>query len=135
MRCMMFPPIDAMLRSCPDAANNSASAMTGKRGANVRMRGHVAHAGERADPQIAVRKRLDPSHVGKMVDVQQTLGKSRAVLDQPEEVGAAGDEGELGILGMGGDRFGGIIGPGESEATCMTQRLPAASATASTMLG
>jgi hypothetical protein len=34
------------------------------------MRGEVAHAGERADPQIAVLKRLYPSHVGKMIDIQ-----------------------------------------------------------------
>ena len=70
-----------------------------------------------------------------MVDVQQTLGKSRTVLDQPEKIGAAGDEGELGILSMGGDCLGGIVGSGESGNGCMTQRLPAASATASTMLG
>lgn len=79
------------------------------------MRGEVAHAGERADPQIAVLKCLYPSHVGKMVDVQQSLGKSRTVLDQPEKIGAAGDEGELGILSMAGDCLGGIVGSGESD--------------------
>jgi hypothetical protein len=78
------------------------------------MRGEIAHAGERADSQTAVLKRLYPSHVGKIVDVQQSLGKSRTVLDQPEKIGAAGDEGDLGILSMDGDRLGGIVGSGES---------------------
>ena len=98
------------------------------------MRGHVAHAGERTDPQIPVRQRGDPGHVGNMVDVQQTFGKSRVVLDQAEKIGAPGDEGELRILGMGGARCGGIIGPCEGEYL-HGQCLAAASAMASTMLG
>jgi hypothetical protein len=105
-----------------------------KAGADLRMRGHVAHAGERTDPQTTVRQRVDPGHVRNRVDVQQTFGQSRAVLDQAEEIGAAGDEGELRILGMGGARLGGIIGPGEGKHV-HGQCLPAASATASTMLG
>jgi hypothetical protein len=76
---------------------------------------HVAHAGERADPEIPVRKRVDPSHLGKMIDVQRTLRKNRAVLDQSEKICAAGDEGELRILDMRGDRSDEIIGPGESK--------------------
>src|ERR1700722_989739 len=78
------------------------------------MRGEVTHAGECADPQIAVLKRLYPSHVRKMVDVQQPFGKSRTVLDQPDKIGAAGDEGELGVLSMDGDCLGGIVGCRES---------------------
>ena len=131
----MLPPIDAMLRSWPDAANSSALGDDGKAPRDLRMRCHVAHAGQRADAQPAVRQRFDPSHVGKTVDVQQALGKRRAVLDQPEKVGAAGDEGELRVLSMGGDCLGGIVGPRESGKRCMAQLLPAASATASTMLG
>lgn len=76
---------------------------------------HFAPAGERADPKIPVRKCVDPSHLAKMIDVQQTLRKNRAVLDQSEKICAAGDQGELRILGMGGDRFDGIVGPGESK--------------------
>ena len=48
--------------------------------------------------------------VGQPVDVQQPLGKRRAVLDQAEEVGAAGNKGELCVHGMGRDGLRRIIG-------------------------
>ena len=67
---MMFPAIDAMLRSCPDAANQQRLRDNRKACANFRMHGEVAHADERANLQIAVLQHLNPSHVGKMVDVQ-----------------------------------------------------------------
>ena len=41
-------------------------------------------------------------------------GRAARSFDQPEEIGTAGDEGELRILSMGGDCLGGIVGSGKS---------------------
>ena len=71
---------------------------------------------------------------GKAVDVQQPLGQRSAVLDQPEEVGAARDEGELRVAGVSRDCRGQSSAL-ESAKGCMAQLLRAASATASTILG
>src|ERR1700724_3226064 len=97
---MMLPPIEAMLRSWPDAANSNASAITGKR---------------RRTLWSAARQRLDPAHVGQAVDVQETLGMRRPVLDEAKEIGPTGDEGELRIDGVGRDRLRGIVGSRQRE--------------------
>ncbi|HUC65365.1 MAG TPA: hypothetical protein VMA53_08055 [Stellaceae bacterium] len=52
----------------------------------------------------ALRACVDPRHVGETIDVEQARGKRCAVLDEPEKVSAARDEGELGVLGVGRDR-------------------------------
>ena len=87
----------------------------GEAPAYLRIRCHIAHAGQGADAQAAIRQRLDPLHVGQTVDVEQPLGQRDAVLDQPEEVGAAGDEGELWIAGVGRYRRARIGGSRKSE--------------------
>ena len=87
----------------------------GEAPAYLRIRCHIAHAGQGADAQAAIRQRLDPLHVGQTVDVEQPLGQRGAVLDQPEEVGAAGDEGELWIAGVGRYRRARIGGSRKSE--------------------
>ena len=75
----------------------------------LRIGGHVAHPGQRSDAHATSGQRFDPRHIRQAVDVQQTLGKHRAVFHEPDEISAAGDEGELGIESMGSDRFRRII--------------------------
>ena len=70
---------------------------------------HVAHLGQCSDAHTTSGQRFDPRHIRQAVDVQQTLGKHRAVLHEPDEISAAGDKGELGIESMGGDRFRRIL--------------------------
>jgi hypothetical protein len=46
-----------MLRSCPDAASNKLSAMTGKRWRHGRMCRHITHSRERTDAETPVEPR------------------------------------------------------------------------------
>ena len=103
--------------------------------AYLRVRGYIAHPSQCADAQATLRQRFDPRHVRQPVDVQQTIGQRRAIFDQTDQVGTAGDERELRVLGVGGDRSAAGSSVLESAKGCMVQLLPAASATASTMLG
>ena len=87
----------------------------GKALAYLRVRCHVAHPGQCADAQPAVWQHLDSRHIGQAIDVQQALGKCRAVLHQAEQIGTACDESELGVQGMGRDCFHRIIGSREAQ--------------------
>ena len=60
--------------------------------ANGRVGGEVAVADQRADPQAALRGRLDAVEV-EPVDVDQPVRRHHLELHQVEQVGAAGDEG------------------------------------------
>ena len=71
--------------------------------AHLQVRCHIAHAGECADAQGAVRSRLDVRHPGQVVDVEQTLGKSGAVFHQTQQVGTAGDERKLAVARVSRD--------------------------------
>ena len=65
---------------------------------------------------------------------QQVLGKRRAILNEPDEISAAGDEGELGIESVRSDRFSRVI-CSRNGKWVHSQLLAATSATASTMFG
>ena len=65
----------AALRSCAEAPDNSASATAGKRRAN-RVVSKIGVADERADPHAAVGQMSRSVEAGKMVDVDQPVGRT-----------------------------------------------------------
>jgi hypothetical protein len=105
-----------------------------KAAADLRVGRHVAHPGERADANAAIRQWIDPRHAGQLVDVQQPLGQRRAVLDQAKEVSTTRDEREVGIVRVGRDRRRDLNASRKRERM-HGQPLRAASAMAATMLG
>jgi hypothetical protein len=68
---------------------------------HLRIGGHIAHPGQCSDAYATSGQRFDPRHILQAIDVQKTLGKRRTVLHKPDQVSAAGDEGELRVDSMG----------------------------------
>jgi len=65
--------------------------------------GNIAHPGECADAKAAVWERFNLPHPTQPIDVEQALGQCRTVLDETQEIGSTGDEGELRIVSVSGD--------------------------------
>jgi len=77
--------------------------------AQLQVRCHIAHAGECADAQGAVRSRLDVAHTGQTVDVEQTIGKVRGPSSDPAGR-YRGYERKLAVARVSRDGVRGIFG-------------------------
>jgi hypothetical protein len=106
----------------------------GKAPAHLFVSRHVAHPRKSADPEAAIGQRLDFCHPREAVDIEEALRKRSAILHQSDQVGAARDEGDLGVARVRRDRFGGVDDSVESERV-HAQLLRTAAPIASTMFG
>ena len=106
----------------------------GKAPTNLHICCHIAHVRQGADSQAAIRQRFNPCHIRQMVDVQETLGKRRTILYQPDQVGTPGKNARCGSWACAAMAFAGSSAV-DSPKACMSQSLSAASAIASTMFG
>ena len=61
---------------------------------------NVAHVCQCSDVQSAIGPRFDACQTRQVVDVKETLGQRRAVLDEADQVGAARDERQMRILAV-----------------------------------